>query len=172
MRSDAELVGLVRAGGRDRGPAWRELVDRHTPRLYGVARSFDVDSQTAEDLVQTAWLRFLSRMDQLRDPSSLGPWLGMIVRKVTGKPYGTFLRERIFEPLDLTRTCIYGDQPPLPDSAVGYRWKDDHYVRPPLMPTVDGKGHARGIGRAGQDVVAHQSTSTSADRCAAPGRRS
>ena len=80
MRSDEELVGLVRAGGRDRAPAWRELVDRHTPRLYGVARSFDVDSQTAEDLVQTAWLRFLSRMDQLRDASSLGPWLGMIVR--------------------------------------------------------------------------------------------
>ena len=68
VRSDAELVGLVRAGGRDRAPAWRELVERHTPRLYGVARSFDVDSQTAEDLVQTAWLRFLSRMDQLRDP--------------------------------------------------------------------------------------------------------
>jgi RNA polymerase sigma factor (sigma-70 family) len=80
VRSDAELVGLVRAGGRDRAPAWRELVERHTPRLYGVARSFDVDGQTAEDLVQTAWLRFLSRMHQLRDPSSLGPWLGMIVR--------------------------------------------------------------------------------------------
>jgi RNA polymerase sigma factor (sigma-70 family) len=80
VRSDAELVGLVRAGGSERGPAWRELVERHTPRLYGVARSFDVDAQTAEDLVQTAWLRFLSRMDQLRDPSALGPWLGMIVR--------------------------------------------------------------------------------------------
>ncbi|MGH9132481.1 MAG: RNA polymerase sigma factor [Ilumatobacteraceae bacterium] len=80
MRSDAELVGLVREGGRGRAPAWRELVDRHTPKLYGVARSFDVDRQTAEDLVQTAWLRFLTRMHQLRDPDALGPWLGMIVR--------------------------------------------------------------------------------------------
>ena len=70
----------MRAGGPDRGPAWRELVERHTPRLYGVARSFDVDAQTAEDLVQTAWLRLLSRMDQLRDAAAVGPWMGMIVR--------------------------------------------------------------------------------------------
>jgi RNA polymerase sigma factor (sigma-70 family) len=77
---DAELVGLVRAGGAQREDAWHELVRRHTPRLYAVARSFDVDAQTAEDLVQTAWLRFLERASQLRDASSLGPWLCMIVR--------------------------------------------------------------------------------------------
>jgi RNA polymerase sigma factor (sigma-70 family) len=48
--------------------------------MYAVARSFDIDLATAEDLVQTAWLRFLERSDQLRDTSSVGPWLCMIVR--------------------------------------------------------------------------------------------
>jgi RNA polymerase sigma factor (sigma-70 family) len=48
--------------------------------MYAVARSFDIDAATAEDLVQTAWLRFLERSDQLRDTSSVGPWLCMIVR--------------------------------------------------------------------------------------------
>jgi RNA polymerase sigma factor (sigma-70 family) len=48
--------------------------------MYGVARSFDIDQATAEDLVQTAWLRFLERSDQLRNASSVGPWLCMIVR--------------------------------------------------------------------------------------------
>ena len=48
--------------------------------MFGVACSFDIDQATAEDLVQTAWLRFLERSDQLRDTSSVGPWLCMIVR--------------------------------------------------------------------------------------------
>jgi RNA polymerase sigma factor (sigma-70 family) len=80
VTSDAELVGLVCAGGEQRTDAWHELVRRHAPRLFAVARSFDVDAATAEDLVQTAWLRFLERSSQLRDADSVGPWLCMIVR--------------------------------------------------------------------------------------------
>ncbi len=78
--SDAELVDRIRAGGAVRAPAWTELLQRYTPKLYGVARSFHVDQQTADDLVQTTWLRFLERPDQLRNASSVGPWLCTIVR--------------------------------------------------------------------------------------------
>jgi len=78
--SDAELIGRIRANGPERESAWAELLDRYTPKLFGVARSFDLDSATAEDLVQTTWLRFLERSNQLRDASSVGPWLCMIVR--------------------------------------------------------------------------------------------
>jgi CubicO group peptidase (beta-lactamase class C family) len=71
--------------------------------------------------------------------------LAMIIHKVTGKPYGVFLHERIFEPLGMTRTCIFGDVPPLPDSAVGYQWEKDHLIRKWLMlPTIDGKGYGAG----------------------------
>ena len=78
--TDDELVGMIRAGGATREAAWSDMLRRHTPKMYGVARSFDIDQATAEDLVQTAWLRFLERSDQLRDTSSVGPWLCMIVR--------------------------------------------------------------------------------------------
>ena len=36
------------------------MLRRYTPKMFGVACSFDIDQATAEDLVQTAWLRFLS----------------------------------------------------------------------------------------------------------------
>jgi len=78
--TDQELVGIIRAGGATRESAWSDMLRRHTPKMYAVARSFDIDAATAEDLVQTAWLRFLERSDQLRDTSSVGPWLCMIVR--------------------------------------------------------------------------------------------
>jgi RNA polymerase sigma factor (sigma-70 family) len=79
-RTDEELVGMIRAGGEARTAAWSDMLRRHTPKMYAVARSFDIDAQTGEDLVQTAWLRFLERSEQLRDTSSVGPWLCMIVR--------------------------------------------------------------------------------------------
>jgi RNA polymerase sigma factor (sigma-70 family) len=78
--TDAELVDAVRSGGPERPGAWTELLRRHTPKMAAVARSFDIDRATADDLVQTAWLRFLERSDQLREPGSVGPWLCMVVR--------------------------------------------------------------------------------------------
>jgi RNA polymerase sigma factor (sigma-70 family) len=71
---------MIRAGGAARDGAWSDMLRRHTPKMYAVARSFDIDRATAEDLVQTAWLRFLERSEQIRDTSSVGPWLCMIVR--------------------------------------------------------------------------------------------
>jgi RNA polymerase sigma factor (sigma-70 family) len=78
--TDDELVEMIRKGGPPREAAWSDMLRRYTPKMMGVARSFDIDDATAEDLVQTAWLRFLERSGQLRDTSSVGPWLCMIVR--------------------------------------------------------------------------------------------
>lgn len=71
--------------------------------------------------------------------------LAMVIHKVTGKPYGLFLHERIFAPLGMTRTCIYGDVPPLPDIAAGYRLDHNHLIRVErTQPTVGGKGYGSG----------------------------
>lgn len=74
------LVGALSLGGEQRQRAWAELVARYAPKMYAVARSFNVDERTAEDLVQTAWLRLVERRDQLRDPEAVGAWLCMVVR--------------------------------------------------------------------------------------------
>ena len=75
--TDAELLDAARTGKAD---AWGALVRRYSPKMYAVARSFGLDARTAEDLVQTAWLRLLERNDQAREVASLGPWLAMVVR--------------------------------------------------------------------------------------------
>jgi RNA polymerase sigma factor (sigma-70 family) len=77
-RTDGELVAALNDPSATE--AWRLLVARHTARMFAVARSFNLDAATAEDLVQTAWLRLLERVDQLRDRDALGPWLCTIVR--------------------------------------------------------------------------------------------
>src|SRR5678815_4613796 len=72
--TDVELLDAARAG---QASAWAVLVRRYSPKMYAVARSFALDQRTSEDLVQTAWLRLLERTDQLREATSLGPWLAM-----------------------------------------------------------------------------------------------
>lgn len=79
-RTDGELVGALTGEGESVRLAWAELVSRHSGRLYAVARSFSLNQSTAEDIVQTAWLRLLERTDQLRDHEAVGGWLATIVR--------------------------------------------------------------------------------------------
>jgi len=83
--SDEALVALLYGDGASRASAWRLLVERLSPRLYAVARSFRLDAATAEDLVQTAWLRLIERGEQLREPGSVRPWLCMVVRNEARK---------------------------------------------------------------------------------------
>jgi RNA polymerase sigma factor (sigma-70 family) len=79
-RTDAQLLAELSTGGEAARRAWTGLVHRYSGRLYAIARSFSVDEATAEDLVQTAWLRLLERSTQVRDPAAVGGWLATVVR--------------------------------------------------------------------------------------------
>lgn len=46
--------------------------------------------------------------------------LGLIIEKVTGAPYGEFLRERIFTPLGMSRTRVIDLSEIIPNRASGY----------------------------------------------------
>src|SRR5687768_3454680 len=46
--------------------------------------------------------------------------LGMIIEKVSGKPWGQFLQDRIFAPLGMTRTRVHSPFDIIPDRASGY----------------------------------------------------
>ena len=50
--------------------------------------------------------------------------LGMIITKVTGKPYGDFFRDRIFTPLGMTKTHLISLKNIIPNRASGYGWED------------------------------------------------
>lgn len=76
-RDEAELVELVQGGDAD---AFGELVRRYMDRGYAVALSILGVPQDAEDAVQTAFIRALERVDQLRPGSPFGPWFYSVLR--------------------------------------------------------------------------------------------
>lgn len=51
--------------------------------------------------------------------------LGMIIEKVSGKPYGQYMHDGFFEPLNLHRTRYDSTPDVIKNRAQGYRWEDD-----------------------------------------------
>ena len=69
--------------------------------------------------------------------------LGMIIEKVSGKPWGQFLHERIFGPLGMTRTRVYSALDIIPDRASGYNHFGDVpvngvWMTPAIMESAAG----------------------------------
>ncbi len=58
-----------------------ELVGELTPMLWQVARAAGLGVQDAEDVVQTTWVRFLSHLDTIREPSAVAAWLVTATRR-------------------------------------------------------------------------------------------
>lgn len=69
--------------------------------------------------------------------------LGILIHKVTGKPYYEFLSERIFKPLGMTSTRLISDRDIIPNRAAGYeiedgQLKNQEWVSPTFNSTADG----------------------------------
>lgn len=61
--------------------AWdvRDLTGRHNQRLFRIARAILGQDAEAEDVVQEAWVRALSRLDQFRGDAAFATWLTRIL---------------------------------------------------------------------------------------------
>jgi CubicO group peptidase (beta-lactamase class C family) len=70
--------------------------------------------------------------------------LGIIIHKLTGKPYADFLAERIFKPLGMTSTRLISDRDIIPNRSAGYEidkkgeLKNQDWVSPTFDSTADG----------------------------------
>lgn len=69
--------------------------------------------------------------------------LGMMIHRVTGKFYGDFLAERIFQPLGMTATRVISEEDIIPNRSSGYRLvkgqlKNQEWVSPTFNTTADG----------------------------------
>ena len=69
--TDMDLVTQLRAGDES---AIARLVDQWSPAMLRVARSFVGSPQSAEDVVQEAWLGMLSGLAKFEGRSSLRTW--------------------------------------------------------------------------------------------------
>jgi len=67
-----EYLVLVARGGS--APAFRQLVERWTPRLRRHARRVLLDADAADDAVQDAWLAIAKGLKRLDDPSRFAGW--------------------------------------------------------------------------------------------------
>jgi D-alanyl-D-alanine carboxypeptidase len=68
--------------------------------------------------------------------------LGMLIEKVSGKPWGQFLHERIFAPLGMTRTRVHSWLDIIPNRASGYinfeNLKNGLWMTPTIMESAAG----------------------------------
>ena len=103
--SDADLVAGVLAGDRD---AFAQVYDKYADRLHDFAFSMLRQREDAMDAVADAFVTTAERLDQLRDPERLRPWLYSVVRRECLKR----LKQR-------TRTTYDGDDDllDLPDQS-------------------------------------------------------
>lgn len=76
--SDAELVARCRAGD---DVAWAALVERYARYVHAiVTRVYRLEQHDAEDVFQEVFARMFERLDTLRDPSALRPWIAQTAR--------------------------------------------------------------------------------------------
>lgn len=73
----AELVERARNGDQD---AWDAIVSRHSSRIWAVARAHRLNTADAEDVFQVTFLRLVTHLGTIRDPSAIGAWLATTAR--------------------------------------------------------------------------------------------
>jgi len=78
-RPDADLVKACLAGD---DAAWNELVERYSRYVYAIAtQAFRLPPDDAEDVFQEVFARVFGRLDTLRDPNALRPWVAQLTRR-------------------------------------------------------------------------------------------
>ncbi len=75
--ADADVVGAIRAGDRDR---YRELVERYADKVFAIAWSRLGDRGLAEEAAQEAFIKGYRRLGLLGQAERFGAWIGTIAR--------------------------------------------------------------------------------------------
>jgi CubicO group peptidase (beta-lactamase class C family) len=118
----------------------------HTSGLGDYPEDFDLQKNYTEDDM----LKMITAQPLLFSPGEKWNYsnlafvtLGILIHKITGKFYGDFLAERIFQPLGMKSTRIINEEDIIPNRAAGYRLvknqiKNQEWVSPFLNTTADG----------------------------------
>jgi RNA polymerase sigma factor (sigma-70 family) len=93
---------LLRAAAAGDPGAWDGLTARFGRLVWSVARGFELSGADAADLCQTAWLRLVEHLEDIKDPERLGSWLATTVRREAIKLLRRSMREIPAERFALT----------------------------------------------------------------------
>jgi len=98
LEPDAQLVQQCLQGD---GPAWEELVQRHTRRVFNLCYRFTGNSAEAEDLSQEVFLRIYKTLSSYRPAFGGFPtWLTSVTRNLLVDHYRRTRRDRMTDSLD------------------------------------------------------------------------
>jgi len=98
LEPDAQLVQNCLRGD---GPAWEELVKRHTRRVYNLCYRFTGNSAEAEDLSQEVFLRIYRTLASYHSAFGGFPtWLTSVTRNLLVDHYRRTRRDRVTDSLD------------------------------------------------------------------------
>jgi len=131
--------------------SWNKITVRHLlTHTSGIKNYTDKSFDYRRDYTEEDHLKILQGMPLDFEPGENWSYsnsgyvlLGILIHKVTGKFYGDFLQERIFQPLGMTTTRIINEADIIPNRAAGYRLvkgviKNQEWVAPSLNTTADG----------------------------------
>jgi CubicO group peptidase (beta-lactamase class C family) len=113
---------------------WKEITIRHllthTSGIVREAPGFDpLKIQTDADVIKTAYplaLRFAP--GEKWEYCNVGYFsLAEIIHKLSGKPWGDFLQERLFLPLEMNSTRATTMTDIIPNRASGYAWRNNKF---------------------------------------------
>ncbi len=134
----------------DAPESWKSITVRHLLTHTSGMGDYPPDFDTRRDFTEDEYLAIIKaiplayRTGAKWDYSNLGyVTLGILIRKVTGKFYGDFLVERVFQPLGMTTARVISEADIVPNRAAGYRLvngelKNQQWVSPSTNTTADG----------------------------------
>ncbi len=72
---DADLAEVVRSAALGDQQAWKNLTDRFSGMIMGIARSCRLNEADTAEVHQTTWLRLVENIDRIEQPERIGGWL-------------------------------------------------------------------------------------------------
>jgi CubicO group peptidase (beta-lactamase class C family) len=109
---------------------WRGVTIRHLlTHTSGIPQDTSLDwrhDYSEAELVRSAAQPLEFKPGELESYSSTGyALLGVIIHRMTGRPWGDFLRDHIFRPLDMRTARVNSDTDIVPNRAAGYYLVND-----------------------------------------------
>ena len=162
-----KLDDPITAYFKDAPVAWRRVTIRELLSHTAGFTDYPKDFNFRKDYTEVDLLKIVEGIPLAFTPgtkwsySNLGYLtLGIIIHQVTGKFYGDFLRERIFQPLGMNTTRIISEADIVPNRAAGYRLvkgelKNQQWVSPSLNTTADGSLYFSILDLAKWDAALH-----------------